>query len=788
VIGASLALFAQLTIAVTAPDTMGAEPAWVTVRVSAPSVRLPRVIAPSFSPFTVGRTSTTSATEHAGGVSRVQVEMRYEIRAQRAGVFVIPPFEARWNSERVRSDPITIVVRRTPGATIPRVIADGRVDTTLAVSVDSRLIPDTVYVGQQTTYQVGVFIDEAIRSRLRRNPGFNPPEMRGMLAYDVQPDRGTLPSRIIGGKRYETHVYQRAVFPLLAGRHVIPSSQLSYSLPLSYSFFSREETHVLRTDSLVLFARELPAEGRPDKFSGAVGSYNVDAQLDGARLRVGDPARLTVRVRGGGNIKLLPRPEVTVPWATVIPAGETVSIDAMLPRVEGTKEFEWILTPLNAGLQELPPIEYPYFDPGTEAYEIAVTQPARIRIGEGALVADEVDDEFVPLAIRTTYRGAPGAPVYSRTGFWLLLLGVPIPAVAAMIARRPRKLRQRSASDSLRQLARSKVPPDAMSIRRAYVGALIERLYLRPNALATRAEFIRVLKRSGVSQETALRAERLLTRLDASAFAGGKSGRSTSATEALEIFKAIDAEARTKASLASVVAPLLLVIAVSASLVAEPIDRALEHFEAGVELYESGDHAGALDEFGRVVAIEPRAPDGWANLGTTAWAVDDTAAAVVGWQRALRLEPTAADARERLALVSAPPRAWSNAWIPPASADALAMGAGALWVTGWLLILLGVTSGGLHTRTGGTALVLSLLVAGAAVATDERLAARDLMVAGQSTEARTAPALSAPARIRIRAGDVVRSVQHRGGWTLVEVDGGREGWVHASELVSLRRN
>ena len=99
-----------------------------------------------------------------------------------------------------------------------------------------------------------------VRDRLRRNPTFFPPDMQSMLAYDL-PVRGDPPRRQVGSRCFDALVYQRALFPLMPGRFAIPPAQLVYSLPLSASFFSREETHELQTDSTVIVAVEPPTLG-----------------------------------------------------------------------------------------------------------------------------------------------------------------------------------------------------------------------------------------------------------------------------------------------------------------------------------------------------------------------------------------------------------------------------------------------------------------------------------------------------------------------------------------------
>src|SRR5207253_11469676 len=123
-----------------------------------------------------------------------------------------------------------------------------------------------------------VFLNETVRDRLRRNPTFFPPDMQSMLAYDL-PVRGDPPRRQVGSHCFDALVYQRALFPLMPGRFAIPPAQLVYSLPLSASFFSREETHELQTDSTIIIAVDPPNAGRPAVFRGPVGALRLRARL-----------------------------------------------------------------------------------------------------------------------------------------------------------------------------------------------------------------------------------------------------------------------------------------------------------------------------------------------------------------------------------------------------------------------------------------------------------------------------------------------------------------------------
>ena len=53
---------------------------------------------------------------------------------------------------------------------IPEIVNRARVDAAKVVDVHAMLFPDTVYVGQQSTYQIGVFMESVTRQRMRRIP------------------------------------------------------------------------------------------------------------------------------------------------------------------------------------------------------------------------------------------------------------------------------------------------------------------------------------------------------------------------------------------------------------------------------------------------------------------------------------------------------------------------------------------------------------------------------------------------------------------------------------------
>jgi hypothetical protein len=210
-----------------------------------------------------------------------------------------------------------------------------------------------------------------------------------------------------------------------------------------------------------------------------------------------------------------------------------------------------------------------------------------------------------------------------------------------------------------------------------------------------------------------------------------------------------------------------------------------------VAAYDGRQFAVARTAFTSVAHAEPWAPDAWANLGTAAWAVHDTAMAAVGWQRALRLEPTAPDLRDRLQLAE-PNGFGSIGFVAPVSAVVTFWVAAAAWCIAWLIAALlafwrraphrlGIRRAAYAAGLGGVLLLF------AALDLDQRQAARNLAVIRSTSRISSDPALGGETKATAVIGEVARAVRRQGAWTLVSLDDEREGWIESTRLISLER-
>lgn len=147
----------------------------------------------------------------------------------------------------------------------------------------------------------------------------------------------------------------------------------------------------------------LPAEGRPDDFHGAIGTFAIQSDVSPPKADVGDPLTLTMRVVGSGNFD---RVDSTMldnveHWKTYPPKSTFNTTDPLGHK--GEKIFEQPLVASQPGAQTLPPLNFSYFDPNTKRYETIHSAPLSVKISPSAtdstLTAQQVAASGVPGAV-----------------------------------------------------------------------------------------------------------------------------------------------------------------------------------------------------------------------------------------------------------------------------------------------------------------------------------------------------------------------------------------------------
>jgi len=328
----------------------------------------------------------------------VSMAWAYELIPQAIGDFTLSDIRFAYQGTPYFANPGSI---RVSGA-------DTYVDVSTNAIHQVEAVVDTSepYLNAPLTYTFRYLYTAVLPTR-----GAPTPLLPSLTDFRVE-EISTLPSqtRQIRGKTFWVEEHVRQVYPQKTGQIVIEPAELV--LPL------RSGRKTLKTKSLKLTVQPLPEAGKPQQFSGAIGEYQISAQIARGWVEAGSALTLSVRVSGRGNMKTVTAPKLP-PILGVIVNGPTLTEGSTSTSVA----YTYALIPSQRGVLRIPAIEYTYFDPNRAVYATIQTTPipVSVRPNPNAMAEDETGSSpwllwMILLAILIVALGI-GGYLWYRTGF-----------------------------------------------------------------------------------------------------------------------------------------------------------------------------------------------------------------------------------------------------------------------------------------------------------------------------------------------------------------------------------
>jgi len=771
---------AEVTATVDRTRLTVGEELMLTVRARTRSAQQLDILLPPLAGFAIvgSRDLTEVAMSGTGGPVRTTVR-ELQLRAEQAGAVLIGPVRVRQGESTVATEPILITVDSAAtgvaSALSPLVRAlletaqpPRRADD-VALTV---IVPDdTVLVGQQMDLIAAAWVPRALRERMRRPPILTFVTPEGVWAYPPFTPAGVAAARLVGGRWMDLFITHQIVFPLAAGRINVAPASVDYAVPVTFSFFSREERYTLRSESLSVVVLPLPAAGRPSGDRGVVGQgLTLDLRIEPAETRVGEPLEVAATVTGVGNVALWPEPVLQwPPGFRSYPAETEVRLVPTQGRIAGSKTFRFLAVPDSAGGFVLPDVRYDHFDVAAGRYQAAVAAPRVLAVAPGA--EPRAARALPPLLPR---RDEPWADRLGQSlGFpgWLAVALVP-PFIVWLTRRRRPAPEAAVAGDGA-------TPHDVSrlgGLEHEFLSVLTSHV---PDAFARDGDGLaQALRAAGVDSAVADHVKRLRDRLRAARYGPrGLGDAAELAAEIQQVLRVLGAESGARRGHRIIVALWLLIV------VATRLDAQAPSAEA---LYEAGALRAAADSFAARAAREPSVAAHWYNLGATLYRAGADGKATAALTLATRLAPRDAVIRRARRLLPAPDLASEQllavGWATPAE---WALLAGASWGLLWLLAL---NAGGGRRRHAVMMIGLGAVAIGATAlgVTEGHRRRRSLavVVAGE-VPVRAAPYGGATAAATVRAGAALLVGRRYGRWVEVRRPDGMRGWVLAGEIVPL---
>ncbi|HXV90733.1 MAG TPA: BatD family protein [Gemmatimonadales bacterium] len=745
----------------------------LTVRARSRAPGPVEIALPSIAGFAVTGSRDAAEVSSGNGGPFYATLRAVTLRAERVGQLVIGPVVARQGTERVQTDPVLVVVDSAPERR-PTVLADAARALVDAVppgggpqpAVSVVASTDTALVGQQVDVVVVAWFPRPVRDRLRRPPLVSLPAAAGAWVLPQPVPAGAALSRRGPSGWMDAFVAHHVLLPLAAGRLVIPPAVVSYALPLSFSFFSREDRLTLTSDSLTIIVQALPADRAAGAAPTVVGTdVTVSARWSSADARVGEPVEVSTVVTGTGNVPLWSEPRIDWPAGfRAYAAGADERVELRAGQLRGTKVFRAVVVPDSSGSFVIPEIRYPYFDLSAGRYAVAVAPPRSV------VVAPAGESR----ALRTAPPLARAAAPWTR----LLTDGVPpvewivfalLPPVAALLARRRRARRGGSAA--------AVAPPPRPLTRLGRLEREFDALlasHVPDDGVRYGAGLGAALRAAGMDGAVADHVVRLRDRLRAARY--GPRGVGDGAGIAAELERVLASLGHGEGRRRRVRRLAMVATARAATLAA---GGAAAQSLTAEQLYEAGALRAAADSFAARAAAAPHVAAHWYNLGATLYRAAADGKAAAAWTAAARRAPRDPLIRRARQLLPPP---------DPASADLLRSGplttvewlaaAGVAWVALWVVVALG------RRRWPVVVLVLAVFTAAAAATVEWRRRVRPVaVVVHPATPVRAAPHGSATASTTLEAGAAVLAGRRYGRWVEVARSDGVRGWLLDADLV-----
>ena len=323
---------------------------------------------------------------------------------------------------------------------------------------------------------------------------------------------------------------------------------------------------VAEAEMPTLQARELPTEGQPPFFSGAVGQYEIATSASQRNVVVGDPidlrVRITDRTAGDRDLETLQPPHLSEVDALTasfqVPAGSLAGNASAR-----TKDFVPTIRARRADVTEIPAIPFAFFNPATASYEVVHSEPIPIRVEPAATMSmDEVvgaapdSDSDRGKAIERAESGLRAndtieAMLADARPFTIGPLHAFLAAIGPVLclaigARRLRDARQADELGSRRRGAANRArhrlnATSAAEVAPALCDYVADRLG-RPAGAMTIADVTTAMRTSGVADELCNEVESIGAASDAARYAAGATSDDSLASSARDIISRLERE------------------------------------------------------------------------------------------------------------------------------------------------------------------------------------------------------------------------------------------------------
>ncbi len=380
----------------------------------------------------------------------VSLTHTYLITPTRKGDLTIPAIEVNVGGKIYRTEPVKVQVLETGQTPAGTPAGEPAPPSALAeVELPSR----PLYVGEAFAAEARLLVPQGVGWRIERMPDF---QTDAFTKTPFQQPQQSQQAR--NGQAYHFCGFRTVMTAIKSGKVPLgpltfnilmaapkkpnnnpsPFNQLFNGFPFDNQATALQERKVI-LEQQTIEVRELPTEGKPASFRGAIGRFRFSTSTGQNSVKLGEPLNITIQVEGEGNFDRIEAPPMlnTEGWRAYPP--EATFAKSEETGLRGVKTFRIAIVPEKAQ-SKTPVFEFAAFDPESGTYQTVKSassdlvvegakppEPERAAVRETPTKPETKPDtkpeagavQKEPVLQETLTRLAPEASFWkSRTAFW----------------------------------------------------------------------------------------------------------------------------------------------------------------------------------------------------------------------------------------------------------------------------------------------------------------------------------------------------------------------------------
>ena len=401
---------------------------------------------PSFQGFTVvGGPNQSISKQWVNGRASFSKTFSYFLQPNATGKLKIGQAEIDIDGTTYKTLPVEITV--TGAVDVPKDPNDPAVAAAENVHLVAEVSKSDPYLNEAFTVVYKLYV-----SRETSVTGWNEveaPKFSDFWNQSIDEKQFKIYDGSFNGKPYRYVILRRTLlYPQKTGELTIEPLALNINVEAPTNRRDIFGMRILRPAQIKVSAptrkvkvKPLPEAGKPESFTGAVGTFDFDVTASKTKLDAQEALDLTISAKGNGNLKLfnLPKPKLPSSLEVYEPENEQdirVSVNGM----SGKNAQRYTIVPQQKGNYPIPPINFSYFDPATEQYKTLSSDEIIIDVENGPAtlaqnnnkVPVEAQKQFSYIKSEANLISKNQESFFGSTIFWTML-GTPVLLIPLVI-------------------------------------------------------------------------------------------------------------------------------------------------------------------------------------------------------------------------------------------------------------------------------------------------------------------------------------------------------------------